>query len=146
MADAQTRLIRFEDLKDFCQRAMRLAMELALAHEVLSAVLGGGKRTINIKSLYEKDDSGIQGTCHSFLALDPNCFVGRAQFKRAMDAYIDTIKNSGAAEGVAEIFLPGEIEARTEQRCLAQGVPLAEATARDLETLAKRLGLSLRFA
>jgi len=119
---------------------------LALAHEILSAVLGGGKWTQSIKSLYEKDDSGIQGTCHSFLALDPDCFVGRAEFKQAMDQYIETVKDSGTAEGVAEIFLPGEIEARTEERCLVQGVPLAEATAQDLEALAVRLGLRLRFA
>lgn len=118
---------------------------LALAHEIISSLLGGGKWTLNIKSLYEQDDSGIQGTCHSFMALDPDCFLGRAQFKRLMDDYIDTIKNSGPAEGVKEIFLPGEIEARTEARYLAEGVPLAEATAQDLEDLAGRLSLELTF-
>ncbi len=49
---------------------------LVLAHEMLTALLTGGKWTRNIKSLYEEDKSGIQGTCHSFMALDPDCFLG----------------------------------------------------------------------
>jgi len=119
---------------------------LALAHEMLTAVLGGGKWTINIKSLYEKDESGIQGTCHSFMALDPDCFVGRSEFKKSMDRYIDAIKDSGAASGVKEILMPGEIEARTEERYRQEGVPITPATVQDLDKLAKRLGLSLKFS
>jgi LDH2 family malate/lactate/ureidoglycolate dehydrogenase len=119
---------------------------LALAHEMLTAILSGGKWTINIKSLYEKDESGIQGTCHSFMALDPDCFVGRAEFKKALDRYIDAIKASGAASGVKEILMPGEIEARAEERYLKEGVPVTAATVQDLMKLAQRLGLSLEFA
>lgn len=118
---------------------------LALAHEMLSAILGGGKWTINIKSLYEKEESGIQGTCHSFMALDPDCFVGKSEFKQSMDEYIDAIKGSGPADGVEEILMPGEIEARTEERYLEEGVPLAQATVQDLEKLAQRLGLDIEF-
>ena len=118
---------------------------LALAHEMLSAVLGGGKWTMNIKSLYEKEESGIQGTCHSFMALDPDCFVGRSEFKSAMDEYIDAMKKSGPADGVEEILMPGELEAKTEERYLKDGVPLAQATVKDLEKLARRLGLEIVF-
>jgi hypothetical protein len=35
---------------------------------------------MNIKSLYQKDESGIQGTCHSFMAIDPDCCVGWREF------------------------------------------------------------------
>lgn len=118
---------------------------LALAHEMLSAILGGGKWTINIKSLYEKDETGIQGTCHSFMALDPDCFVGKAEFKNSIDEYIEAIKGSGPADGVKEILMPGELEARTEERYLKGGVPLALATVNDLEKLAGRLGLAIQF-
>ena len=114
---------------------------LALAHEMLSALLGGGKLTMNIKSLYEEDPSGIQGTCHSFMALDPDCFVGRSEFKKAMDQYIDAVKSSGAADGVDEILMPGELEYRTEERYGREGVPLAPATVKELTELAQRLGL-----
>ena len=118
---------------------------LALGHEIMSSLLGGGKWTINIKSLYEKEESGIQGTCHSFMAVDPDCFVGRDEFKKLMDEYIEAIKASGPAEGVKEIFMPGELEARTEKDYTANGIPLVAATVEDLTKLAQRLGLKPPF-
>ncbi len=118
---------------------------LAVAHEMLTALLTGGKLTTNIKSLYEVDDSGIQGTCHSFMVIDPDCFVGRDEFKKSVDRYIDMVKASGKASNIKEIFMPGEPEARSEERQLREGVTLAAATAQDLEKLADRLGLSIEF-
>lgn len=44
------------------------------------SLLGGGNWTMNIKSLYQKDESGIQGTCHSFMTIDPDCCVGWREF------------------------------------------------------------------
>ena len=61
-----------------------------------------------------------------------------------MDEYITAIKASGAADGVDEIFMPGEIEFRTEQRYLKEGVPLAPATVEELTELARRLGLEFK--
>jgi LDH2 family malate/lactate/ureidoglycolate dehydrogenase len=86
---------------------------LALAHEMLTALLTGGKITRHIKSLYEEDKSGIQGTCHSFMAIDPDCFIGRLEFAQSMDQYIKDIKESSKAKGVKEILMPGEIEGGT---------------------------------
>ncbi len=118
---------------------------LALAHEIISSLLGGGKWTMNIKSLYEVDESGIQGTCHSFMALDPDCFVGKQEFKKHLDDYIDAIKASGAAEGVAEILMPGEPEAMTESEFRKNGIALAQNTVDELKTLAERLKLDHPF-
>ncbi len=118
---------------------------LAMAHEMLTALLAGGKWTNSIKSLYEEDESRIQGTCHSFMVLDPDCFVGRREFRQSMDRYIDTIKSSGKASGVREILMPGEPEVRSEARQLKDGVALAAATAADLSKLADRLGLAVTF-
>lgn len=115
---------------------------LVLIHEMLTAVLTGGKWTRYIKSLYEEDPSGIQGTCHSFMALDPECFIGREEFKKNMDAYIKSIKESAKAPGVEEILVPGEPEYRTEQKFLKEGIPLAPNTSRELAELAAALGLS----
>ncbi len=118
---------------------------LVLVHEMLTAVLTGGKWTKNIKSLYEDDPSGIQGTCHSFLALDPDCFIGRAEFKKNMDAYIRSIKESARAQGVEEILVPGEPEYRTEQKFLKEGIPLAANTLAELKSLAISLGIEIPF-
>ena len=114
---------------------------LALTHEILTALITGGKWTQNIKSLYEEDKSGIQGTCHSFIVIDPECFVGIEEFKRSMDEYIDSIKNSPNAEGVDEILMPGEIEDRCEKEQLNNGIRLSSNTLDDLSTLANGLSI-----
>lgn len=114
---------------------------MVIAHEILTAVLTGGKLTRNIKSLYEEDKSGIQGTCHSFMALDPDCFLGREEFKKNMDLYIKSIKESAKAKGAQEILVPGEPEHRTELRFLKEGIPLSPNTEKELATLGKSLGL-----
>ena len=118
---------------------------LVLAHEMLTAVLTGGKWTKIIKSLYEEDPSGIQGTCHSFMALDPDCFIGRDEFKKNMDAYIKSIKGSAKAKGTAEILVPGEPEHRTEVNLLKEGIPLPPNTVKELVSLAEALKVSHPF-
>jgi LDH2 family malate/lactate/ureidoglycolate dehydrogenase len=118
---------------------------LVLVHEMLTAVLTGGKRTKSIKSLYEEDPSKIQGTCHSFMALDPDSFAGRDRFKKDMDAYIKSIKESAKARGVEEILVPGEPEYRTEVKFLEEGIPLSANTVKELISLAGTLGLSHPF-
>jgi LDH2 family malate/lactate/ureidoglycolate dehydrogenase len=114
---------------------------LVLVHEMLTSVLTGGKWTRNIKSLYEEDPSGIQGTCHTFMALDPDCFIGRDAFKKNVDAYIESIKGSAKAAGTEEILVPGEPEYRTEQKFLKEGIPLAPNTVRELAALAQSLNI-----
>jgi LDH2 family malate/lactate/ureidoglycolate dehydrogenase len=115
---------------------------LVLAHEMLTAVLTGGKWTRDIKSLYEEDPSGIQGTCHSFMAMDPDCFIGREEFKKNMDLYIRSIKGSARARGTEEILVPGEPEHRTEVKYLKEGIPLPPNTVKELTGLAEALGIS----
>jgi LDH2 family malate/lactate/ureidoglycolate dehydrogenase len=114
---------------------------LALINEIFTALITGGKWTQNIKSLYEEDKTGIQGTCHSFMVIDPECFVGIKEFKRSMDEYIESIKTSPKAEGVDEILMPGEIEDRCEKEQMETGIRLSPNTLEDLNALAGRIGI-----
>jgi len=116
---------------------------LSLSHEILTAILTGGKWTRNIKSLYEEDKTGIQGTCHSFMALDPDCFIGKENFKKSMDNYIKSIKESGKAENRTEILMPGEPEYHAESKRLKEGIPLSPNTVKELLVLGESFGLSL---
>lgn len=115
---------------------------MALVHEMLTAVLAGGKWTRGIKSLYQEDETGIQGTCHSFTVIDPDCFIGRDEFKREMDRYVKSIKESAKAKNCEEILVPGEPELRTETERLKDGIPIAPATMKELTTLGESLGIS----
>jgi LDH2 family malate/lactate/ureidoglycolate dehydrogenase len=116
---------------------------MVLVHEMLTSVLTGGKWTQHIKSLYEEDKTGIQGTCHSFMAIDPDCFTGKENFKKEMDRYIKSIKESAKAQNATEILMPGEPEYRTEVERLKEGIPLAPATVKELVPLGESLGISL---
>ncbi len=116
---------------------------LALAHEIITAVLTGGKITRDIKSLYEDDRSGIQGTCHSFAALNPDAFIGKEAFRNAAAAYVLALKQSGAAEGAEEILIPGESSARIEAARRKSGIPLSAATVEGLSNLSDRLGIPM---
>lgn len=116
---------------------------MILAHEMLTSVLTGGKWTQYIKSLYEEDKTGIQGTCHSFMAINPDCFIGREKFKKDMDQYIQTIKESRKAKNATEILMPGEPECRTETKRLKEGIPLAPNTVKELIVLGEPFGISL---
>jgi len=118
---------------------------LAIAHEILTAVLGGGRWTMFIKDIYKPAPDGIQGTCHSFMALDPECFVGREEFIEGITRYIDAVKASPTAQGVEEILYPGEGSARIETERRSSGIPLPEAVAVDLQNLAERLAVTLSF-
>ncbi len=119
---------------------------MVLVHEMLTAVLTGGKWTRRIKSLYEEDETGIQGTCHSFMVIDPDCFIGRDTFEREVDRYIKSIKESAKAKNSEEILIPGEPELRTEAERLKHGIPLAPATMKELAVLGESLGISPPFS
>jgi LDH2 family malate/lactate/ureidoglycolate dehydrogenase len=116
---------------------------MVLVHEILTAGLTGGKLTSRIKNIYEEDRTGIQGTCHSFMVIDPDCFIGKETFKRNMDDYIRGIKESAKAKNVTEILIPGEPELRTEAERLRHGIPLAQATLKELVALGESLGIPL---
>jgi len=118
---------------------------MVLAHEMLTSVLTGGKWTQFIKSLYEEDRTGIQGTCHTFVALDPDCFIGKENFKKSMDRYIKSIKETGKAKGAKEILMPGEPEHRTEVERLKDGIPLIPATVKEVAALGESLGITPQF-
>lgn len=118
---------------------------LILANEILTAILTGGKKSKNIRNIYEEEKSGIQGTCHSFMALDTDFFIGRDEFKKSMDHYIKSIKESAKAKGVKEILLPGERGHRIEAERLKVGIPLSANTAMDLMALGKFYDISIPF-
>jgi L-2-hydroxycarboxylate dehydrogenase (NAD+) len=118
---------------------------LAMGFEILTAVLTGGKWSQNIKNLYEEDKTGIQGTCHTFMALDPEIFIGRVEFKRNMDSYIKSIKDSAKAKYSEEILIPGERGYRTESKYSKDGIPLSSTLVSELVTLANSFKLSISF-
>ena len=84
---------------------------LALVVEVLS------------KSLFNVDylEKGKANRGYLLLCIDPSFFNDLPQFKTNVSELIKKIKTSRKAEGVDEIFIPGEHSERTKQENLKKG-------------------------
>ncbi len=96
---------------------------ISLMIDIMSGVLTGagfGQHVNNIYGDYDKP----QKVGHFFQLIDINSFMPAETFKKRVDQMIREIKSSPKAEGVEEIYLPGEIEFNTERERLRNGIPL----------------------
>lgn len=111
---------------------------LAVIVDILSAVLSGACFGSNIGAVEALEP---EGTGFFMLLIDPSKFMPLPEFKERVDAYISMMKNSRRADGVDEIFMPGEIEYRLFKKNKTSGIELSDALERDLCALAVELGL-----
>jgi len=70
-----------------------------------------------------------------FGAIDVSHFLPVEEFKAKVDEFIGLLKASDKAPGVEEIFMPGEIEARTKERRLKEGIPVVRAAWDELQSI-----------
>jgi uncharacterized oxidoreductase len=77
------------------------------------------------------------------IAIDPAAFGDAASYRAMAAEHMAAAKRVPAADGVAEVLTPGEIEHRTRLERGRDGIPLPEATWRDLEQLAGRFKLTM---
>ena len=84
---------------------------------------------------------GMNGVWMYFI--DVGQFVPRSEYDALVEKYVAHIKSSRKLPNVDEILMPGEIELNRQQQRIAEGVPVSDETWRQIEELAKRLGVSL---
>lgn len=75
--------------------------------------------------------------------VDVEKFLPRSEFDALLEKYVAHVKSSRRVEGVEEILMPGEIELRRQDQRLAEGIPVAEETWRQLNELAAKLKVEL---
>ncbi len=107
---------------------------LSFAVETLAAVLPGLG--------FGVDPKGRHNDGTFMLVVDPGAF-SPTDFKVQVEAFVRYLKDTPPAEGFDEVFYPGEIEYRTEQRRRREGIPIEDATWGRLGEVAARFGLSL---
>jgi len=95
---------------------------LALAMDVLSGVLSGGRFLDDVGDMWAEDEP--QGVSHFFIALNPATVMERDIFDERMAAFADKIKQSAPFAEGGEVLLPGEIEYRTMEIRRLDGIPL----------------------
>ena len=108
--------------------------------EVLSGVLSGAAIGEATGSMY-KDFDRRQDIGHFLAAIAIEHLMPVAEFTRRMDAMIDAIKSSPRRPAVEEILVPGELEHRTRERRLREGIELGDEVVNELRALAGELGI-----
>ncbi len=109
---------------------------ISLLIDVLAGVLTGAAFGPHIGDLYRNMEHP-QCVGHMMGAIDISWFSDVDAFKKRIDQMIRELKSVPPAKGVREVLLPGEAEARIQQRREAEGIPLTPDVLSDLY----RLGL-----
>ncbi len=112
---------------------------LALAVDILSGVLTGSAFGPRVPSVHDTETKVSAG--FTVQALDISAFADPRDFERDIQALIADIRNSPRAPTCDRIYLPGEIEWRTKQERLREGIPLPNNLLAELARLADELGL-----
>ncbi len=73
---------------------------------------------------------------------DVEHFRPLAQFKKEVADFVEFVKTSPPAAGFDEVLYPGEIEFRTEQRRLKEGIFVEDGTWEQISGLMQQLGVS----
>ena len=77
------------------------------------------------------------------MAIDVNAFTPIEKFKKRIDKLFDTIKLSKIAPRFKEILIPGELEFRTRERRLMEGIYVPDKTWKKIEETAKKLNVRI---
>ncbi|MBM7839083.1 LDH2 family malate/lactate/ureidoglycolate dehydrogenase [Alkalihalobacillus xiaoxiensis] len=113
---------------------------LAFFVEVLSALMTGASFGPHLGSLYNQEEQDVG---QFFLVFRADLFVELDDFKQRMAQMATEVKANPHADGVKEIFLPGELEYREQAKREKKGIPLTEAVVRELEEVAAFYGVAM---
>lgn len=107
--------------------------------DMLAGVLSGSSFLSAVNGPYKADLKS--GAGHFITVYDIEAFMPLATFNARMEAFLAEIKSVPLAQGVDEIFYPGEMEARADERQRREGIELPDDTIAELERLGRENGL-----
>lgn len=113
---------------------------LALMMDVLSGVLSGGAFGPHVSGL---DDPGYTHVGHFILVLDIHKFIDVEEFLDRVDALAEHVHSSPTREGVEDVLVPGELEARTTAQRRREGIPYPRRVYERLMELADNAGVAV---
>lgn len=114
---------------------------LSLIIDLLTGVLPGARQSLDVVSLYDDYDESMKAG-HFFLAIDVDTLRDIDEFESHIGSYISRLKAIEPEEGVDEVLLPGEIEAKTMRRNASDGVPVNPNVFDGLVTLGDGYGVA----
>lgn len=114
---------------------------LTFMNAIVSAILNGSAFGDDVGDFFE-NPTQIQNTGHLFQFVDIGAIDDVVEFKRRMDDAVAYLKAANRREGVDEIFVPGEIEARTYARQYRDGISYPSQVIEELIALSDSLGVT----
>ncbi|MBS1875102.1 MAG: Ldh family oxidoreductase [Acidobacteria bacterium] len=112
---------------------------LAVMVEILCSVLSGGAIGTEVGGTRVRTRPML--TSHAFIAIQVERFMPLAEFHQRMLRLRDMIKGVKPAPGYEEVLMAGEPEWRAEKERTASGIPISPAIWKELEDLARSLGV-----
>ncbi len=109
--------------------------------DVLAGVLTGSQFATGVAGPYQAKERS--GCGHMLLTINVAAMMARDEFEARMEALIAEMKAVPCAEGITEIFFPGELEARNAEQHRQSGIELADQTWQSLSQLARETGAVL---
>jgi LDH2 family malate/lactate/ureidoglycolate dehydrogenase len=118
---------------------------LSATVDILSAVLSGanyGPWVPPFVAFLDPSDNPVgKGIGHFIGAMRVDGFRPVGEFKAHMDNWVHRFKSSTTINPAQKVIIPGEPELEAEIDRRANGIPLVDAVANDLDELAKKLGV-----
>lgn len=114
---------------------------LSMAVDILSGVLTNAAFGTEVAAYANGQKEANVG--HLFILIKADAFLSLESYYARVEMLCEGIKNTEKAEGVNEIYLPGEREQRLENNLTRDGIPLAKELVRELEIIAKEYDISL---
>ncbi|HCT63924.1 MAG TPA: malate dehydrogenase [Lachnospiraceae bacterium] len=75
------------------------------------------------------------GTCHSFIAINPNLFGDPESIKAHFSSYLEELRQSPKADGQTRIYTHGEKEIEAYAVRLKEGIPVNENTIKEMKEI-----------
>jgi L-2-hydroxycarboxylate dehydrogenase (NAD+) len=114
---------------------------LSYAVDILCGLITGGVFGAHMKGMYtHPDEPSLTG--HLMIAFNLSAIISPSEMRARMAEYYAHIKAAPLWDPSGEMFLPGEIEHRTEQARRAQGIPLPPKLHAELLAVAAELGVT----
>jgi len=86
---------------------------------------------------------GKSGTCHGFMAVDPNVFGDAEAIKAHFSAYLQELRDAPKADGQTRIYTHGEKEVAAYSDRMANGIDVNINTVAEMADMAKYLGMDV---
>jgi LDH2 family malate/lactate/ureidoglycolate dehydrogenase len=116
---------------------------IAAMVDMMSGVLTGSGFLSAVSSPYKTANKSNCG--HMMIAMNISAFLPLEKFIERMGAFVTEIKSVPLAKGVEEVFYPGEMEDRANERNRRDGLSLPQDTMNDLARIAKECGLEAKL-